>query len=204
MLSLRPRTRAAAPGRSPSPALLVGWLGLSRYVFGGETLFAFADMAVHTALLILLLCAGALTLRTDAGIAALLASDGVGGGMARRLLPAAVIVPLVAGALTVHYERRATFSFEAAVAVFALLSIIAFVAFVWINAARGERADRLRRTRRARAAAVRGTPPAQLRDRARRHRHDRPPRQDHRLEHAGGKDVRLAARARRWAASSPS
>ena len=125
--------------------LLVGWIGLSRYLFGNETLFAFADMAVHTAILFLLICTALLTLRTDAGIAALLASDGVGGGMARRLLPAAIIVPLVAGALTVQYQRRATFGFEAAVAVFALTSVIVFVAFVWINAARGERADRLRR-----------------------------------------------------------
>jgi len=125
--------------------LLVGWVGFSRFVFGGEPLFAFANMAVHTALLFLLLSAAALSLRTDTGIAALLVSDGVGGGMARRLLPAAVVVPLVAGALTVQYEHRATFGFEAAVAVFALSSVIVFVAFVWINAARGERADRLRR-----------------------------------------------------------
>ncbi len=144
LLSLPTRTALWHQGVAIA-ALLIGWLGLSRYVFGAETLFVSADMAVHTALLILLLCTGALTLRPDAGIAALLASDGVGGGMARRLLPVAVIVPLVAGALTVHYERRATFSFEAAVAVFALCSIVAFVSFVWINAARGERADRLRR-----------------------------------------------------------
>ena len=144
ILSLKPRTALLHQGLTIL-ALLIGWLGLSRYVFGAETLFAFSDMPMHSALLILLLSGGALTLRQDAGIAALLVSDGVGGGMARRLLPAAVIVPLVAGALTVHYERRATFSFEAAVAVFALCSIVAFVAFVWINAARGERADRLRR-----------------------------------------------------------
>ncbi|HEX6396470.1 MAG TPA: PAS domain S-box protein, partial [Steroidobacteraceae bacterium] len=124
--------------------LLVGWMGLSRFVFGGDPLFAFADMAVHTASLFLLLGAGALTLRTDAGIAALLVSDGVGGAMARRLLPAAVIVPLAAGALSVYYERRA-FSFELATAMFALLSMIVFVAFVWVNAARADRADRLRR-----------------------------------------------------------
>ncbi len=124
---------------------LVGWVGLSRYLFGGESLFGFADMAIHTALLTLLLCAAALTLRTEVGIAALLASDGVGGGIARRLLPAAFIVPLLAGMLTVHYERRALFSFETAVAVFALCSVVAFVAFIWLNAARGERADRLRR-----------------------------------------------------------
>ena len=145
IFSLRLRTALLHQGLAIA-ALLTGWLGISRYLFGGEALFAVADMSIHAASLILLLCAGALTLRTDAGIAALLASDGVGGGIARRLLPAAVIVPLVAGALTIHYERRATFSFEAAVAVFALASMIAFVAFVWTNAARGERADRLRRT----------------------------------------------------------
>ena len=125
--------------------VLIGWVGFSRYVFGGESLFVVANMAVHTALLLILLCAGTLSLRTDAGLAALLVSDGVGGGMARRLLPAAVLVPLIAGAFTIHYEHRSTFSFEAAVSVFALLSVIVFVAFVWINAARGERADRLRR-----------------------------------------------------------
>ena len=124
---------------------MIGWIGLSRYLFGGESLFGFADIAIHTALLILLLCSAALTLRPDVGIMALLTSDGVGGGIARRLLPAAFIVPLLAGMLTVHYQRRATFSFEAAVAVFALCSVVAFVAFIWVNAARGERADRLRR-----------------------------------------------------------
>jgi PAS domain S-box-containing protein len=124
---------------------LVGWVGLARYLFGGESLFGFADMAIHTALLLLLLSSAAMTLRTDVGISALLASDGVGGGIARRLLPAAFVVPLFAGMLTVHYERRATFGFEAAVAVFALCSVVAFVAFIWLNAARGERADRLRR-----------------------------------------------------------
>ncbi|HET7810699.1 MAG TPA: PAS domain S-box protein [Steroidobacteraceae bacterium] len=126
--------------------LLVGWVGLSRFVFGSETLFWFADMALHTALLLVLLSLAIMGLRTDAGIATLLASDGVGGGMARRLLPAAVIVPLVIGALTVQYQRRALFGFESAVAIFALLSVIVFVAFVWTNAARGERADRLRRS----------------------------------------------------------
>jgi len=145
LLSLPRRTAFLHQGLAIA-GLLIGWLGLSRYVFGGHAPLSFADMPVHSALLLLLLSAAILTLRPDVGIAALLVSDGVGGGMARRLLPAAVVVPMVAGALTIHYERRATFGFEAAVAVFALSSIIVFVAFVWINAARGERADRLRRS----------------------------------------------------------
>ena len=65
--------------------------------------------------------------------------------MARRLLPAAIIVPLLAGSLTLYFERAARLGFEAAVSVFALSSAVIFVAFVWINAARGERADSLRR-----------------------------------------------------------
>src|SRR5688572_12013399 len=120
LLFAGPRRSALLHQTLAVAGLLVGWAGLSRFVFGGEPLFAFSDMAIHTALLFLLSCAGVLTLRTDAGIAALLVSDGVGGAMARRLLPAAIFIPLVAGALTVYYERRATFGFEAAVAVFAL------------------------------------------------------------------------------------
>jgi PAS domain S-box-containing protein len=143
-LAQQPRTAVLHQALSIA-ALLFGWLGLSRFVFGGEPLFAFTNMAVHTGLLFLLLSAGALTLRRDAGVARLLASKGVGGGMARRLLPAAIVVPLLAGALTLHFERRGIFGFEAAVSIFALSSIIVFVAFVLVNAARGERADSLRR-----------------------------------------------------------
>ena len=125
--------------------MVLGWLGLSRYMFGGEPLFPFADMAVHTATLLLMLTGATLTLRPDAGVARLLASGGVGGAMARRLLPAAIIVPLLAGSLTLYFERHHTLSFATAVAFFALASVVVFVAFVWINAARGERADSLRR-----------------------------------------------------------
>jgi PAS domain S-box-containing protein len=125
--------------------VLVGWMGLSRYIFGGEPLVPFVNVAAHGSILFLLVGAGALTLRTDAGVAMLLASDGVGGGMARRLLPAAVLVPLLGGALTLRFERTGSIGHEAAVSVFALLGVIAFTAFVLINAARGERADRRRR-----------------------------------------------------------
>ena len=125
--------------------LLLGWMGLSRHIFGGEALMPFVNVAAHGSILFLLLSAGALTLRPDAGVARLLASEGVGGSMARRLLPAAILVPLLAGALTLRFERTGGLGHEAAVSVFALSAVIAFTAFVLINAARGERADKLRR-----------------------------------------------------------
>ena len=125
--------------------VIIGWMGLSRYVFGGEPLVPFVNVAAHAAVMFILIGAGALTLRTDAGIARLLASEGVGGTMARRLLPAAILVPLIAGALALRFERGGSLGYETAVSVFALTGVIAFATFVLINAARGERADNLRR-----------------------------------------------------------
>jgi len=125
--------------------MVLGWMGLSRFIYGGEALIPFINMAAHASIVFLLLAVGALTLRPDAGIARLLASDGVGGTLARRLLPAAVIVPLAAGALTLYLERKEGFGLEAAVSVLAMLSVIVFITLVWLNAARGDRTDQLRR-----------------------------------------------------------
>jgi PAS domain S-box-containing protein len=144
LCALRART-AAAHQVLAGLVVFVGWMGLSRYIFGGEALVPFVNVAAHGSILFLLLGGGALTLRTDAGVAKLLASEGVGGSMARRLLPAAILVPLLGGWLTLRFERTGALGHEAAVSVFALLAVIAFTAFVLINAARGERADRSRR-----------------------------------------------------------
>jgi PAS domain S-box-containing protein len=144
MTSQHPRT-ALAHQTLAVFVVIIGWMGLSRSVFGGEALIPFVNVAAHASIVFILVGAGALTLRPDAGVAKLLASDGVGGGMARRLLPVAILVPLLAGALALRFERAGSLSYEAAVSVFALTGVIAFAAFVLINAARGERADNLRR-----------------------------------------------------------
>src|SRR6185503_18256208 len=126
-------------------SMLFGWLGFSRYVFGGSGGVMFTNMALQTCILLVLTSTGALTLRTDVGIAKLLASEGVGGAMARRLLPAAILAPLAAGALALQAERSGVLGYETAVSVFALAAVIVFAAFVLINAERGERADDSRR-----------------------------------------------------------
>jgi PAS domain S-box-containing protein len=125
--------------------IIIGWIGVSRFIFGGEPLVPFVNVAVHASIIFILIGAGALTLRTDAGVAKLLASKGVGGAMARRLLPVAILVPLLAGALALRLESNGSLGYESAVSVFALTGVLAFSAFVLVNAARGERADNLRR-----------------------------------------------------------
>lgn len=131
-------------------ALLMGWLGFSRYVYGGEPLIPYAAMAIHTSAMFLILGAGVLSLRSDIGLMALFVSDQAGGFSVRRLLPAAVFVPLVAGSLALYAERVGWLGTRAALSLFALTSVIVFAALVWINGATLDRAD-LQRQRAQRA-----------------------------------------------------
>lgn len=123
-------------------ALLIGWVGFSRYVFGGEPLVPYAAMAIHTATLFLILSVGVLSLRVDFGLAALLASDRAAGFSVRRLLPAAILIPLIAGSLALHAERVGWLSTGASLSLFGLVIVILFAGLVWINAAALDRADR--------------------------------------------------------------
>ena len=126
--------------------LLVGWLGLSRFVFGGEALFPFADMAMHTAILFLLTPPACWHLRTEAGIARAArqrrcrrrdgAAPVAGGRSSCRCWPGASRCTTSAAPLRLRERpsrcsrcQHASCSWPSC----------------WINAARGERADRLRR-----------------------------------------------------------
>jgi PAS domain S-box-containing protein len=116
-------------------ALLIGWLGVARYVYGGEPLVPYSQMAIHTAIMLMLLALGALALRQDAGIMALFASAGAGGVSLRRLLPAALTVPLAAGALALYALHHNWLGVEAGLSLFALSSAIVFAGLVWVSAA---------------------------------------------------------------------
>jgi PAS domain S-box-containing protein len=82
-------------------ALLAGvgsMVGLLDFVLGFRT--SYTHIALQTAITLFLLSCGLVCARTERGLAALLASLSVGGTLTRRLLPAAVIIPMVLSALT--------------------------------------------------------------------------------------------------------
>lgn len=129
-------------------AIVIGvaaWLGLTRYLFGGTPLLPFASMAIHTAPAFLLLAAGLLCLRPERGLIALLLSDSAGGLAARRLLPAVLIVPVVAGALRLQGQRAGWYGTEAGVSLSALANALLVGAVVWFTAAALHRIDLRRR-----------------------------------------------------------
>ena len=123
-------------------ALLIGWLGLSRYLYGGQPLLPLAAMALHTSTLFILLSVATLTLRTDASLMALISGDGAGGFTARRLLPTVVLLPLLLAWLPAYALHSGWIGPEAGLSLLALSSVVVFGALIWTNAALLERTDR--------------------------------------------------------------
>jgi|GEM_PF-1631956 len=80
-------------------AFFIPLIALMGYVFGVQALYAFvpySSMALHTALTLTVLCSG-VVFAQNLGISALLRSDTLGSVLARRMLPAALLIPLVFG-----------------------------------------------------------------------------------------------------------
>jgi PAS domain S-box-containing protein len=124
--------------------VLAGCVGLSRFLYGGVPLVPYADMAIQSALLFILLGIAVLRLRRDVSLNVLLASDGPEGDSLRRLLPAAIVTPLAAGGVVLYFQRAGVLGPEAGLSMLALCSVIAFGALVWTNAAVLHRSERQR------------------------------------------------------------
>ncbi|MBI3368807.1 MAG: PAS domain-containing protein [Burkholderiales bacterium] len=122
--------------------LLIGWLGLSRHIYGGEPLVPFAAMAWPTALGLLILGVGTLLARSDGAFLALAQADTAGGTAVRRLLPVALLAPLALGWLRLQAQHAGWVGTESGLSLFALANVIVFGGLVWINARRLDRADR--------------------------------------------------------------
>jgi signal transduction histidine kinase/CheY-like chemotaxis protein len=114
---------------------LISWLGLSEYLFGGAPLLPLAQMAVHTAAAFFILNAGALCLRSDGGLMQLMTSAGPGGVTARRLVPAALLVPAIVGWVRLEIQRAGWIGTEAGISLVAVSNIIIFGALIWMSAA---------------------------------------------------------------------
>ncbi len=72
-------------------------LGLLDFILGSHV--SYTHVALQTAITLLVLSLAALCIRTERGLAALVASSMGGGALIRRLLPGAVILPILIGAL---------------------------------------------------------------------------------------------------------
>jgi len=127
------------------------------YLYGVEPLYgisSYPQMAIHTALALTLLAAGIMLARSEHGIMAALTSDGAGGRMARRFLPAVLGVPLVLGWFTLRGERAGVYATEFGLSLLVTVIMAVFGTLAWVSAVSLNRADARMRESEARKAAT--------------------------------------------------
>jgi signal transduction histidine kinase len=129
-------------------ALAIALLALVGYLYDVRSLYAimpFSSMAFHTALTFAVLCVGLLCARPSRGAIAVLVAQGTGSILMRRLLPAAIGLPLILGWLRLLGQRAGFYDTAFGLALFALSNILVFAILVWRNALYLNRADHQRR-----------------------------------------------------------
>ncbi len=107
-LSHRPGSYGKAYGLA-APSFLLAFLALMGYLFGVRPLYGllhYIPMSLHASACFLLTCLGLVYLYPHEGLAGLAASRGPGGILARRLLPAVIVMPAVLGWLKIAGEHH--------------------------------------------------------------------------------------------------
>lgn len=146
-----------------TPALLVPLVAILGYVFGVKGMYSLSHstgMAVPTAIGQLVLGVGILFANRERGIPSLLLDEGAAGVLTRRLLPAALVAPIILGLIRLAGETAGFYETEFGVSIFAVSTIVVFVLLVlWsaraLRESDKERVDLLAMEKNARAIAER-------------------------------------------------
>jgi signal transduction histidine kinase/DNA-binding response OmpR family regulator len=155
LLHRAPRRRSAAQLVVLLPIGIAG-VSLLGYVYGVAAMYGvgnYIPMALPTAVCFFALGLGILFARPDRGIVSVITRNDAGGLLARRILPAAILVPAVLGGLRLWSHRKGLLSEEQGVAILAVVTIFAFAALIAVTARSLSRADRVRRLSDRRSAA---------------------------------------------------
>jgi signal transduction histidine kinase len=104
-------------------------LALAAYSYGAPPFLG--QMPLYTAVSTLFLGIGLAFVRPDTGFMAKISSNSLGGSMARRLLPATLLIPLVLGLIQVNLEQEGMFPFESGLAFHGMATVVLFVGVVW-------------------------------------------------------------------------
>ncbi len=116
-----------------SGGLMVAILALLGYVFGVRELYSFnvgSGMALPDVICFLVLGIGILFAHRERGFSSLLVDHGAAGVMTRRLLPAAMVLPVLLALLRVAGQRAGMYESEFGITLFAGVSIVSFLAVV--------------------------------------------------------------------------
>ena len=108
----------------------IGFLGVVGYSFGVATLYALgalSAMSLSTSIGLVVLALGIVLARRRSGLPRLLADPGAAGTVARRLVPAAIIVPFMLGWGGLSGERAGWFDSSFGISIYVLGTIAIFL-----------------------------------------------------------------------------
>lgn len=114
--------------------LLINALSLLGHGFGARALYEMTPergIALNTACALILLSLAVLGARADARLMSVITSQNVSGQVARRLLVAAVVVPLLLAMVAIVGERVGRYDSAFGAALLIILNIAIFVALIW-------------------------------------------------------------------------
>jgi PAS domain S-box-containing protein len=149
LIGLDLKTRS---GMHPGPYLaivtfIIALLALLGYLFGASSLAgpaSYTKMSLPALTAFLILSVGVLCARPEAGFIAIIANPGPSGILARRLLPAVLIMPTLTGWLLLEGQRIEAYDTAFALALFVAFMITVFATLVLRNCLAVERAERER------------------------------------------------------------
>lgn len=114
--------------------LVVALLAILGYAYNIQTLYgftAYTKMALPTAIVFVVLSLGILAARADHGVMAIITGTGAGGEMARRLLPAAIALPILIGWLSWTGTNMKLYSTDFRLSLVVMLNVFIFVSLIW-------------------------------------------------------------------------
>jgi signal transduction histidine kinase len=129
-------------------AALIASLALVGYIYDVAFLYsisAHTGMALHTALIFIALSLGILFIHPEQQLTSFVLSDTAGGLMLRRLLPASVAIPIVAGGLIIFGARAGLYDMALAVPLCVVASILVLTTLIWRNSMTLHRSDTKRK-----------------------------------------------------------
>lgn len=124
-------------------ALLISALSLIGYAYGLSSFDRVpipSSMTLHTAVAFAVLCTGVLYARVDFEVMSPVRSTHFGGALARKLLPAILIIPLL-GWLRLQGERLELYEREFGLALFTITVLVILIGLVWTSARRLNQVD---------------------------------------------------------------
>ncbi|HSE19916.1 MAG TPA: sensor histidine kinase [Pyrinomonadaceae bacterium] len=129
-------------------AALIASMALIGYIYDVAFLYSISrhtGMALHTALIFIALTLGVLFIHPEQELMPFILSDTAGGMMVRRLLPASIAIPIVAGGLIIFGARAGLYDMAFAVPLCVVASIIVLTSLIWRNSIVLHRSDAKRR-----------------------------------------------------------